>query len=262
MLAVAALAVMGAQARPTTAPAGTGPPTADGKAVEAGTLTATDGTWTGTPPITFAYQWRRCDRQGGSCSNIGGATAKEYMLKTVDVNSTLRIRVTATNRDGTAAQTSVPTAVVQALAPPTGTTTTPTPAPGGCPSGTGTVSVADMALPARLLVDTVTSKPVTLNANTSLLTVKVKVMNTCKQTVSGALVYVTATPYNQFDIPQEVPSNAQGMAVLTMHKQVGYPVSGKQQLLALFVRVRKDGEDMLAGVSSRRLVSLPVDLAT
>ena len=174
--------------------------------------------------------------------------------------ASLRVRVTATNRDGSAAQTSVPTAVVQAL--PTPTPTSPTPSPSGCPSGTGTVNVADMALPARLLVDQVTSKPATLNASTSTLTVHVRVTNTCKQTVSGALVYVTATPYNQFDIPQEEPSNSQGLATLTMRKLVGYPVSGKQQLLALFVRVRKDGEDMLAGVSARRLVSLPVDLGT
>src|SRR2546421_11480088 len=80
-LAAEALAGGGAQGRPTAAPAATAPPTADGKTVEGGTLSATDGTWTGTPPITYAYQWRRCDRQGGSCSNIGGATHKQETAK-------------------------------------------------------------------------------------------------------------------------------------------------------------------------------------
>lgn len=256
-LAVAALIVAVAQGHSTAKPAGAGPPTADGKAVEGGTLTATEGKWTGTAPLTYTYQWRRCDKDGGSCADIGGATTKEYVLKAVDVGATLRVRTTATNAEGNASQTSVPTGVVQAAA-----ATTPPAAATGCPSGTGTVSVKDMSLPARLLVDQVTSTPTTLRANTTTLTVHVRVTNTCKQTVSGALVYVTGTPYNQFVIPAEEPSNSEGMATLTMPKLSGYPVSGKQQLLALFVRVRKDGEDLLAGVSARRLVSLPVHLNT
>jgi glucose/arabinose dehydrogenase/PKD repeat protein len=94
------------------APSNTAPPTITGTAQQGQTLTATDGTWTGTQPITFTRQWRRCDTSGANCTNIAGATASTYVPSATDVGSTIRIRVTATNTAGNATADSAQTGVV------------------------------------------------------------------------------------------------------------------------------------------------------
>ena len=60
--------------------------------------------------------------------------------------------------------------------------------------------------------------------------------------------------------PAEQPTGADGFATLTMNRAAGYPAARSQELLVVFARARKAGEDMLGGVSTRRLVSFPVDL--
>jgi len=77
------------------------------------TLTATTGSWTGTP-TGYTYQWDRCDAAGDrqNCTGIAGATAKTYTVAKADVGHKLRVRVTATNADGSATKDSAGTGVV------------------------------------------------------------------------------------------------------------------------------------------------------
>ncbi len=242
-----------------TAPHYTSPPAISGTPTQGQALMASTGNWNGTTPITYAYSWRRCDSTGGSCADISGATANSYTLTNADVGATLRVRVTASNSAGSAGSTSVPTAVI-AAATTTTTTTTPTP-PTGCPSGTGNVNVSQVSLPARLLIDSVSSTPSVIGKSVQSFTLKVQIGDTCNsgQTVQGALVYVTAVPYNMFAVPAEVSTDSTGVATVTMNRLKGFPVSSKQTLLVLFIRARKDGENLLAGISVRRLVSLTVN---
>ena len=61
------------------------------------TLTATAGTWTGTAPVSFAYQWQRCDATGTICSDIATATAATYQTQALDKGQRLRVVVSAAN---------------------------------------------------------------------------------------------------------------------------------------------------------------------
>ncbi len=74
------------------------------------TLTATTGTW--STIASFSYQWQRCDETAASCTDIAGATSRTYVVDPTDVNSLLRVEVTAANRFGTATADSAPTSKV------------------------------------------------------------------------------------------------------------------------------------------------------
>ncbi len=92
-------------------------PEVSGTAKEGDTLTASTGSWTGSTPITFAYQWTRCNSSGGECANIASATSATYLATQEDVGSTLRVVVTATNSSGNSDVSSKQTSMVAALAP-------------------------------------------------------------------------------------------------------------------------------------------------
>ena len=250
---VAAAAVSGraevADSASQAAPSNQSPPAITGTPQEGQTLTTSNGTWTGTAPITFTYSWRRCDENGGSCSQIGGATDKTYVLKKVDVDNTIRSRVTARNADGSTPATSVPSAVIRSAPAPVT----------GC-NGNAPIPIASVSLPDRLLIDGQSITPSVVGRSTQSISLRFRV--TCKgKAVQGALLYADAVPYNQFTTPAEQPTGADGFATLTMNRAAGYPATNRQQLLVIFARARKAGEDVLGGVSTRRLVSFPVDLS-
>ena len=81
----------------TTPPANGSPPTISGSLVDGQTLTASPGSWTGSPAPTFTYQWQRCDSSGANCNPILGASSSTYTLVTADVGSTIVVAVTGSN---------------------------------------------------------------------------------------------------------------------------------------------------------------------
>jgi hypothetical protein len=98
----------------SSAPANTSPPTISGSTVQGQTLTASPGTWSGSPAPTFTFQWQRCDNAGANCQDIVGATGSTYVLAAGDVGSTIVVVVTGTNSAGSAAAPSAATAAVTA----------------------------------------------------------------------------------------------------------------------------------------------------
>jgi len=227
-------------------PTNTTAPAITGIAAVGETLTASAGVWSGNQPMSFGYQWRRCSRTGASCSNIGGATANVYVLKSVDAGHTLRVRVIAQNSNGSASATSGATAVVAAR-PPT-----------GCPPGP-LASVSQVTPPARLVIDQIQFSPTPVTGSTKTVQGRFHISNTCGQPVADALVYATAVPFNQLSV-QEIASGRDGWATIQFHVLAGFPAARHQQLLVVFVRARKPGENLLAGISNRRLVSVHVKL--
>lgn len=233
-----------AQVAGLSAPAATAAPSISGTAQLGLTLTANNGTWTGQGTITFTYQWLRCDANGGGCVAIKGATKQTYVVVQDDVGHTIRVEVTAKNANGSTTATTVPTAVVSATA-------------NGCPVAARSLSVANVAPPARLTVDRMQFSPSTATKSTTSIVARFHVA-VCGQSAQGALVYATAVPYNQFSNAPEATTDATGWASITFQRRAGFPASRNQQLIAFFVRARKPGEDPLGGISTRRLVSMHV----
>jgi hypothetical protein len=235
------------------APTNTSPPTISGTPQVGQKLTGSRGTWSGSP-TDYNDSWTRCNRNGNQCADISGSSGDTYTVTTADVGSTLRFVVGAANAGGRTFVSSAATSVVTAAGG-----TTPTPST-GCPAGTGTIQIADLSPPARLLLASQQASPTVVTGGTQQFTVRYLVTACGGRPVQGALVYATAVPYNQFAIPPEQVTGADGSAVLIFSRLSGFPVSPRQGLLAMFARARKSGENLLAGVSSRRLFSLRVNL--
>jgi hypothetical protein len=91
------------------APYNTVRPTITGQAAVGATLTESPGSWSGTMPIRFSYQWQRCSlepipgKPGYAqpvCKPIPGATKQTHRVTAADKRKNLYATVTATNVAG------------------------------------------------------------------------------------------------------------------------------------------------------------------
>lgn len=240
--AVTAVVVSGA------APQNSVPPAISGTTTEGQTLIGTDGTWAGAAPITFTYAWSRCDTTGGACAPIAGATNKTYVLVAADNDKTVRLAVTAKNTAGSATQTTVPTAPVTPLAPPSVVT---------LPSGAKSIDASDVKAPAaQLIIDKVAFSPNPLRSR-AVFTAKIHISDSRGFSVRNALVFVEGLPFGRASTPPEVKTGSDGTAMLTLVPTRKLPLQ-KGATLVMFVRARVAGDRLIAGASARRLVNLRV----
>jgi len=191
-------------ARPGGLPLNTVAPAVTGVALLGQTMTASPGRWSGTLPLTFAYQWERCPDATASCAPIPAATGQSYVLQSADVGEVISVQVTATNASGPTSASSTPTATVAASAPP-----------GAAPIAGGGLSlpIADVAPPDRLILASVQSRPVPAPHG---FLVRVQVDDSAGYAIRGALVSLTALPYGLFAPTSGVATNRQGLALLTV----------------------------------------------
>ena len=241
--ALTALAVLAgfADAQANVLPANTAPPSVSGTPRDGETLTAGEGTWTGTDPIAYEYQWQRCDGNGLNCANLADAIGRTYAVQTSDVNNRLRINVTARDESGSTTASSQPTAVVT---PPEGATR--------LSDGRYSIPASSVRLPNRLVISGVEFVPSVIRSRNPY-TGRFRVTDTRGYIVRDAIVLVTGVPLGWIQAPPEVRTNVDGLATIQIQPtrllrlvRIGSMVK--------FVRARKEGDSLLAGISTRRLV--------
>jgi hypothetical protein len=106
------------------APTNTVVPAISGTTTEGHTLSATSGTWSGSP-TSYKYQWQDCNASGEACSNVSGASASTFKLAAGDVGHIVRVLVTASNAGGATQATSASVGPVGAIPPIAAFTVTP-----------------------------------------------------------------------------------------------------------------------------------------
>ena len=230
-------------------------PSVAGEAVVGRTLTARNGRWGGTKPLTYSYQWRRCGPGGGNCADLTGATAQTYVLVSADQGHRMRVRVTVANSAGSSSAVSGPSGVVRA-AP-----SSPPPGPSGqvkLADGKVSIPVTSVSSPQRLIVSGVEFQPLVVRSRDPF-TARFRVTDTRGLVVRGALVYMLGLPYGRIANVPEQQTGTDGWVTFQVQPTARLPLVNGGALV-VFVRARKQGEDLLGGISARRLVSFRVNL--
>lgn len=234
-LAAAFAAVFaGSSQAQTGAPNNTAPPTISGSATNGSRLTANRGTWTGTAPITYTYQWRRCNPGGQACADISGATDETYTVAGNDVGRTLRVRVTARNAVGSDTETSNQTSVVQQ-----GTTRS--------------VPVSSVPADERLIVSAIRFTPNPVRSRSQVITAQVTIKDTRGLLIRDAQVFMRATP--RVTSGDTKVTGDDGVATLQFTPNQNFRVR-RGYNVQFFIKAFREGDPVLAGVAGYRLVQV------
>ena len=194
-----------------SAPKNTSPPTITGTPQQGNSLVGHRGTWT-EKPTDYNDFWMRCDKDGGSCSDISGANNKAgYLLKpsTLGTRSGSRcrprtrrqhLRLIGADRGDRCRRAAAASAASAGDRLPDRFRLRP----GGRRQAAG--SAADR--PQQ-------SSPSVVHAGSQQIILRYHVSACGGRSVQGALVYATATPYNQLSTPGEQTTGADGFAELS-----------------------------------------------
>jgi len=220
-------------------PASSKPPVISGFAEVGVNLHTTTGTWVGTTPITYSYQWQRCDTEGNACKAVSGAKSSGYTVTSTDSGKTLRVKVTATNSKGKSSAISEQTAVV-------------TGGSGG--GGANSVSVNDVPASERLVVDQVVFSPNPVKSRNTPIEIRIRVKDTRGKLVRGAFVFVRSTPILT-STPTDAQTGADGWVTYHVSPRADFPLKTGYNV-QFYVKAYKQGDPTLAGIYGSRLVQV------
>jgi len=244
---VALLVASGATAK--SAPENTKAPViaSQGLITVGSTLQGDRGSWSGKEPISYKYQWARCDNNAKNCKKIDGASDTSYKVVQDDVGHTIVFQVTAKNADGKATANSKPTSIVQSQGGGGGG--------GGNNPSSNVVDVKDVG-PAgdRLVVDKVVFNPSTVTSRSVPIHVAITVKNTKGKLVKGALVFLRSTPVVA-SIPTDAPTGSDGTVSYNIQPQSDFPIKNGYSV-QFFVKAYRQGDPTLAGIAGTRLVQV------
>ncbi len=251
---VASNATAAVTAAASARPRNTRAPSISGAMVQGTLLTGNRGTWTGTTPITYSYDWLRCDSGGGNCAAIRGATGTQYRLTSTDVGRKVRFSVTARNSAGSRTAISAEYPVVRASSGGGG-------GGGGVitlPSGEKSIPASSVPANARLIVDRVVFTPNPVRSRTDPISVQIRIKDTRGFVVRDALVFVRSTPLVTTANTRQ-PTKTDGWIVYQMiPRQSGnpFPKPRNGYNVQFFIKAYRQGDPGLAGIAGYRLVQV------
>lgn len=224
-------------------------PTLSGTAQQDQTLHVVPGTWTGRQPITFTFNWLRCDSNGNNCIVQPGFTDDSYTLRPGDVDRTMRARVNADNGDGHSSRLTLPSAKVTVPSGPPGMIT--------LPNGEKSIPTTSVPSTERLVVDQVVFSPTPVRSQTAPITVRIKVEDTRGYVVRDAEIFFRSTPLVTHNA-QNQRTGQDGWLQLETVPERDFPELRNGYAIQFYVKASRTGDPELGGISGTRLVQVPM----